>query len=77
MSGVVLRGPYNMRILDPQVAGRWSSYLFQSLLATLSLFIILLIEDAVLRAAIVVAVASKLRSLSSSSLTAWPQAHAG
>lgn len=43
---------------DRSIFTRWRNFLFQSGLATLSLIIVFLVEDAVLRAAIVVAVAS-------------------
>ena len=45
-------------MLDPKLAPRLPSYLFQCGLATIALMIILLVEDVLLRAAIVVAVAS-------------------
>lgn len=45
-------------MLDVNARSRLSSYLFQCGLVTASLLIILLVEDALLRAAIVVAVAS-------------------
>ncbi len=47
-----------MRLLDRNFRQRLPKYLFQCGLATLALIIILLIQDAVLRAAIVVAIAS-------------------
>ena len=47
-----------MRLLDRNFKQRLPKYLFQCGLATLALIIILLIQDAVLRAAIVVAIAS-------------------
>ena len=46
-----------MRLLDQNLASRMPNHLFQCGLATLSLLIILLTEDVVLRAAFVVAVA--------------------
>ena len=47
-----------MRLLDRNFRQRLPKYLFQCGLATLALIIILLLQDAVLRAAIVVAIAS-------------------
>ena len=47
-----------MRLFDQKFRSRAPQYVFQCVLATLSLVIILLAQDAVLRAAIVVAVAS-------------------
>ena len=47
-----------MKLLDVKFKQRLPNYLFQCGLATVSLIIILLIEDAVFEAAIVVAVAS-------------------
>ena len=47
-----------MRLLDRKLKHRGPQYLFQCGLATVALIIILLVEDAVLRAAIVVAIAS-------------------
>ncbi|MCH7800678.1 MAG: HPP family protein [Chloroflexi bacterium] len=45
-------------LIDRNLPGRAHNYIFQCGLASLSLFLILLVEDAVFRAAIVVAVAS-------------------
>ena len=47
-----------MRLFDQKFRWRAPQYIFQCLLATLSLVVILLVQDAVLRAAIIVAVAS-------------------
>ena len=45
-------------VLDSSIRARFPNYLFQCGMATIALIVILLIENAVLRAAIVVAVAS-------------------
>ena len=47
-----------MRLFDPKFRSRAPQYVFQCLLATFSLVVIFLAQDAVLRAAIVVAVAA-------------------
>ena len=47
-----------MRLFDQKFRSQAHHYVFQCLLATLALVVILLVQDAVLRAAIVVAVAS-------------------
>ena len=52
------RTAWSMRLFDPNFRSQAPQYIFQCLLATLSLVAILLAQDAVLRAAIVVAVAS-------------------
>ena len=52
------RQRFSIRIWDQYLGSRWKNFLFQCGLATVALVIILAIEDAVLRAAIVVAVAS-------------------
>lgn len=52
--GIILGG----RLLDRKIRRRWRSYLFQCGLSTVALLVILLVEDVVLRAAIVVAIAS-------------------
>ncbi len=52
--GIVLGG----RLIDRKIRRRWGNYLFQCGLSTLALMLILLVEDVVLRAAIVVAIAS-------------------
>ncbi len=46
------------RLIDRKVRRRWRNYLFQCGLSTLALMLILLVQDVVLRAAIVVAIAS-------------------
>ena len=51
---VVLQG----RLIDRRFRRHWKNYLFQCVLATLTLLVILLVVDVVLRAAIVVAIAS-------------------
>ena len=57
-SSVHLRASNPMRLLDRNFRYRVPQYIFQCGLATASLFVILLVQDAVLRAAIVVAIAS-------------------
>ena len=49
---------FSSRLWDRRFPARAPQYFFQCGLATVALFVILLVEDAVLRAAIVVAVAS-------------------
>jgi hypothetical protein len=51
--GFVLGG----RLLDRKIRRRWKQYVFQCGLSTLALMVILLVQDVVLRAAIVVAIA--------------------
>ena len=46
------------RLIDRRFRRHWRNYLFQCVLATLTLLVILLVVDVVLRAAIVVAIAS-------------------
>ena len=48
----------SIHVLDPNLSSRKANYILQSGLASLALVAILLVEDVVLRAAIVVAVAS-------------------
>ncbi len=45
-------------LFDPNARGRAGNYIAQSIMATLAMMVILLLEDVVLRAAIVVAMAS-------------------
>lgn len=45
-------------LFDPHLGGRVGNYVAQAILATLAMMVILLLEDVVLRAAIVVAMAS-------------------
>ncbi len=52
------RGRLSIRIWDQHLGSRWKNFLLQCGLATVALVLILLVEDAVLRAAIVVAIAS-------------------
>ena len=47
-----------MSLFDPNLRGRAGNYATQSAMATLAMMAILLLEDVVLRAAIVVAMAS-------------------
>ena len=54
LRGLILGG----RLLDRKIRRRWQSYLFQCAIATLALMAILLVVDVVLRAAIVLAIAS-------------------
>ena len=50
--------PHRPRLIDPGIVRRPASYLLQCGLATVALFLILLLQDVVLRAAIIAAVAS-------------------
>ena len=54
LRGLLLEG----RLIDRRFRRRWKNYLFQCGLSTLALLIIFLVVDVVLRAAIVVAIAS-------------------